>query len=50
MAANAIAWAIVWSGWRLFGGYEKPVAIVMAMVLTFYVVRLLAILEARPRD
>jgi hypothetical protein len=39
------AWAIFLVGWRVFGGYEKQVAIVVQLISLLYFVRLTAILE-----
>ena len=45
LAAMLAAWAVYFSGWGLFGGYEKQVAVVVQLVCVLYVIRLTAILE-----
>jgi hypothetical protein len=43
LAAMLTGWAIYFAGWKLFGGYEKQVALAAQFVAMVYVIRWLEI-------
>jgi len=45
LAAMLAGWAIYFSGWKPFQGYEWQVALVAQLAASLYVARLLALLE-----
>ena len=45
LVAMMIVWTIYFADWRIFGGYEWQVALVVQLVSLLYVVRLLAVLQ-----